>query len=121
MRPTCEETLSTIVPALLRRSPGAVKAGTVVQLIVPDVAACRYFYTWSDDDVAVGQGLSDRVDLTLSFVSEDLARLLEDALDMEHALATKRVKVMGDVELLLPIAAALAGQAGPSSSTGGRA
>lgn len=112
LQPTCEETLKTILPALLRRNPGAVAAGTVVQLIVPDVSKCRYFYTWQRDDVVVQQGVSDKVDLTLSVVSEDLGRFLDSSLDMEHAVKLRRVKVMGDVELLLPIASALAGTAG---------
>jgi hypothetical protein len=105
--PTCEETLKTVLPALLRRDPGAVTAGTVVQFIVPDVAKCRYFYTWQRDDVVVSQGVSDKVDLTLSVISEDLPRFLDSSLDMEHAVKLRRVKVMGDVELLLPIASAL--------------
>jgi alkyl sulfatase BDS1-like metallo-beta-lactamase superfamily hydrolase len=106
---TCEETLETVLPALLRRNPGAVADGSIVQFIVPDQQACRYFYTFRQKGVVVDKGLSDRVDLTLSLVSEDLGRFLDATLDFEHAVRTQRMKVMGDAELLLALASALAG------------
>ena len=114
MHATCEETLETLLPALLRRNPGAVAAGAVVQFIVPDQKTCRYFYTFERDDVVVGKGVSDKVDLTLSLVSEDLERFLDSTLDVDHALRTQRMKVMGDASLLLGLAAALAGRTGQS-------
>lgn len=124
MHATCEETLETLLPALLRRNPGAMAdlatRGAVVQFIVPDNKACRYFYAFETDAAAasgsdaarlvVGKGVSDKVDLTLSFVSEDLEKFVESTLDFDHALRTKRVKVMGDASLLLGLAAALAGR-----------
>ncbi len=107
---TCEETLEALLPALLRRSPGAVGEGAVLQIVVPDVAGCRYHYTFAGGDVAVQKGVSDRVDLTLSLVSADLARLFEGALDVEHAVRTRRMKVMGDESLLLALSDAVAGR-----------
>ena len=106
---TSEETLETVLPALLRRDPRALAEGTVVQLIVPDDKA-RYFYPFTRDDVVVQRGLADKVDLTLSMVSEDLQRFLEATLDFDHAIRTKRVKVMGDASLLLGLATALGGK-----------
>jgi hypothetical protein len=113
--PTCEETLETVLPALLRRNPGALAdlatRGAVVQFIVPDKKTCRFFYSFEGDArLVVGKGVSDRVDLTLSMVSEDLEKFLDSTLDFDHALRTQRVKVMGDASLLLGIAAALAGR-----------
>lgn len=115
MHATCEETLETLLPALLRRNPGAMAdlatRGAVVQFIVPDNKACRYYYTFETPSrLVVGKGVSDRVDLTLSLVSEDLEKFLESTLDFDHALRTQRVKVMGDASLLLGLAAALAGR-----------
>src|SRR5687768_1629441 len=107
---TCHDTLSTVLPSLLRRSPGAVAEGVVLQLVVPDHEDCRYFYTFAKDDVLVTKGVSDKVDLTLSLVSEDLARFLDASLDIEHALRTRRMKVMGDESLLLALAAAVRGR-----------
>src|SRR4051812_31291358 len=113
MHATCEETLETLLPALLRRHPAALAdlatRGAVVQFIVPDNRKCRYFYSFEGDArLVVGKGVSDRVDLTLSFVSEDLEKFVDSTLDFDHALRTQRVKVMGDASLLLGIAAALA-------------
>lgn len=115
MHATCEETLETLLPALLRRNHGALAdlstRGVVVQFIVPDNKACRYFYSFEGDaKLVVGKGVSDKVDLTLSMVSEDLEKFFDSTLDFDHALRTQRVKVMGDASLLLNIAAALAGR-----------
>lgn len=121
MHATCEETLETLLPALLRRNPGAMAdlatRGAVVQFIVPDNKACRYFYTFetvmeakAPARLVVGKGVSDEVDLTLSLVTEDLEKFLQSTLDFDHALRTQRVKVMGDASLLLGLAAALAGR-----------
>src|SRR3954466_14054569 len=104
------ETLSDVLPSLLRRNPAAVRAGTIVQMLAPD-AKQRVFYTWQGGDVVVTEGVSDKVDLTLSFTSAELARFLDDSIGFDPALATKRVKVMGDASLLLALAAALRGAA----------
>ena len=78
-----------------------------MQVVVPDDRECRWFYEFQDDDVTATRGVSTASDLTLSFVSEDLARFLDDTIDFDHAIATKRVKVMGDASLLLALAAAV--------------
>ena len=103
----CDETLGTVLPALLRRRPDAVRSGAVVQLVVPDDRECRWFYEFRGDSVVATRGVSTSSDVTISFVREDLARFLDDTIDFGHAIATKRVKVMGDASLLLALAAAV--------------
>jgi hypothetical protein len=101
MRIEVDEYLGTVLPALLRasRRPG-LKARTTIQLVVADLEGCDYYYRIQDDGVEVFRGISDEVDLTLSFVSRDLGDLTERKLDVGRAVRAARIRVFGNEEVL---------------------
>ncbi len=97
----CREYLGTVLPALLQRShtPRLGKE-VVIQFVVTDREDCNRFYAITDQGLRVGEGVSDKVDLTLGFAADDLAAFSRSELDVERALAASRLKVMGDTTLL---------------------
>lgn len=96
----CPKFLGTDLPSLLsRNTAGAPDA--VIQVIVVDRQDCDLAYFISPEGVAVRPGISDRCDLTLAFVGEDVAALAEGRLDVKRALRTRRLKVIGDESLLV--------------------
>jgi SCP-2 sterol transfer family protein len=101
MRVEAEAYLETVLPALLRASRlAAPKAEVIIQLVVADVDGCDWFYRIADDAVEAHRGISDRVDLTVSFLSRDLADLSESKLDVKRAVRAARLQVHGDEEVL---------------------
>jgi hypothetical protein len=93
--------LEHVFPALLRASTvPPPKETTVVQLVLADLDGADWFYEISERGVEAKRGISDRVDLTLSFYSKDLAALSENTLDVAKATRTRRIKVMGDASVL---------------------
>lgn len=93
--------LGTIFPALLESScvPG-IKPDLVIQLVVSDSEGDDWWYRITGDAVEARPGVSDQVDLTLSFYSKDLAALWANELDIPRALRASRIKVRGDEAVL---------------------
>lgn len=104
----CREYLGTVLPALLQRShtPQLGKE-VVIQFVVTDRENCNRFYVISDQGLRVGDGVSDKVDLTLGFAEGDLSAFSRAELDIERALAASRLKVMGDTTLVSWLASRL--------------
>src|SRR5262245_5986160 len=93
--------LGSELPALLSGGrSGAETPDAVIQMIVVDRDDCDLAYLVSRDGIAVQLGISDRCDLTLSFLDADLGALAEGRLDVARAVRTRRLKVMGDTRLL---------------------
>jgi hypothetical protein len=107
----CREYLETVLPALILRTDAPrLERSVVLQFVVTDRPGCDRYYELSDEGLKVGEGISDRVDLTVGICAEDLASLSRNALDVPRALGTRRLKVMGDDSLLLWLSARLAAQ-----------
>jgi len=93
--------LETVLPALLRSSTIAPpKPTTVIQLVISDRDDLDWVYEISRDAVNSRQGVSDDVDLTLSFFSKDIAALSANELDVARAVRASRIKVMGNQDVL---------------------
>lgn len=93
--------LGAVLPALLAKGRAAPpKASLVVQVLVADLEGCEWFYSVEGDRVEARQGLSDRVDLTLSFLAADVSALSAGELDVARAVRTGRLRVMGDEGVL---------------------
>jgi hypothetical protein len=95
------EYLGTVLPALLesRDGPGPLP-DAVVQFMVVDGEAVSLAYRLGPEGLVVETGVSDRQDLTLVFLTEDLERFSRGTLDVQAALRSRRMKVHGDPALL---------------------
>jgi|CXWL01.1.fsa_nt_gi putative sterol carrier protein len=115
----CREYLGTVLPALLQRSrtPRLGKE-VVIQFVITDREGCDRFYVISDGGLEVGEGVADKVDLTLGFAADDLSTFSRFELDVDRALGTSRLKVMGDTALVGWLSSRL--QAPPNTAGGKR-
>lgn len=97
----CSEYLGTVLPALVQRSPNPrLNKDVVIQFVVSDREGCDRFYSISGNSLRIGEGVSDRVDLTLGLAADDLQAFSRAELDVERALASRRLKVLGDETLV---------------------
>jgi predicted lipid carrier protein YhbT len=112
--------LETELPRLLASSPvPRLAKPAVIQFVIVDRPDCDFAYTIAGDGVAVSREIADEVDLTISFVAADLLAFKSRKLDVERALRTRRMKVLGDVSLLAFMAERLANVAlAPGSAQG---
>ncbi|MCA9554791.1 MAG: SCP2 sterol-binding domain-containing protein [Myxococcales bacterium] len=100
------EYLGTVLPALIqsREGPGPLP-DAVVQFTVTDGEPVSLAYRLSPTEgLEVLTGVSDRQDLTLIFLTEDLERFAQGTLDVQAALRSRRLKVHGDPALLAWVA-----------------
>jgi ubiquinone biosynthesis protein UbiJ len=105
----CAAYLHTVLPALLQRAQTPpLGRQVVIQFLVIDRAGCEIFYSIDDEQLRVGQGVSNRVDLTLAFCAADLSAFGDHSLDVARAVRTGRLKVMGDVALVQWLSSRLA-------------
>ena len=96
--------LQHVFPALLDLDPHGDAAERVLQIVVRDREGCDFSFRLSPSGVVTRKGVSDEVDLTLSFVAADLASFADHALDLPAALKSRRLTVHGDERLLLRLA-----------------
>ena len=101
MQYSSSEYLAELLPAILQMSsrPPAPEP-IVIQVLVRDELTNRYAYRFDREQLQVLHGLADDVDLTMTFMSDDLLAFSANKLDLGRALKTQRLSVQGDLELL---------------------
>lgn len=87
---------------------GGIDRAAVVQWVIVDREDCDFAYRFADGVLEVSQDPADDVDLTIAFVSADLAAFSAGTLDVARALRTRRLKITGDESLLAWLAERLA-------------